>query len=260
MSTFMEERCLWKCWSAKWLKVRSCCTSSPLEEHFCTLTYERRPYGVGLLIGGVDVCFFLLFHRSPKALISSIRLPLASTWNTEPARSALAARARKRLWLVVFWTRKRTLWRWATIVGSEAGFERSDDRRADSHRAGRVEGLRAGRFGREKKGLQCRNWRRKTARWLSWEWICRSASWAKRRSRPMWMLWHSGLFVWKALGAEKDGWDELGLWWIEKELMNWKKRSGALLIHVKRGMGEIEDCSQFHCDVWSFKKKRYFSF
>ena len=25
------------------------------EEHFCTLTYERRPYGVGLLIAGVDV-------------------------------------------------------------------------------------------------------------------------------------------------------------------------------------------------------------
>lgn len=34
--------------------------NSPLEEHFCTLTYERRPYGVGLLIGGVDVSFVLL--------------------------------------------------------------------------------------------------------------------------------------------------------------------------------------------------------
>lgn len=26
-----------------------------LEEHFCTLTYDRRPYGVGLLVAGVDV-------------------------------------------------------------------------------------------------------------------------------------------------------------------------------------------------------------
>ena len=28
---------------------------SSLEEHFCTLTYERRPYGVGFLVAGVDV-------------------------------------------------------------------------------------------------------------------------------------------------------------------------------------------------------------
>lgn len=30
-----------------------------LEEHFCTLTYDRRPYGVGLLVAGVDVSFSL---------------------------------------------------------------------------------------------------------------------------------------------------------------------------------------------------------
>ena len=26
-----------------------------IEEHFCTMTYDRRPYGVGLLVAGVDV-------------------------------------------------------------------------------------------------------------------------------------------------------------------------------------------------------------
>ena len=36
------------------------------KEHFCTLTYERRPYGVGLLIGGVDSKGPHLFHTSPS--------------------------------------------------------------------------------------------------------------------------------------------------------------------------------------------------
>ena len=92
-----------------------------LEEHFCTLTYERRPYGVGLLIGGVDVflSFFRWFLSSPKVLISSIHLPLASTSNTARVRSALAVRARRQLCLDVFWTKKRTWWRWAMIVWME---------------------------------------------------------------------------------------------------------------------------------------------
>ncbi|KAK8816063.1 hypothetical protein WA556_001009 [Blastocystis sp. ATCC 50177/Nand II] len=36
------------------------------KEHFCTLTYERRPYGVGFLIAGVDSKGPHLFHTSPS--------------------------------------------------------------------------------------------------------------------------------------------------------------------------------------------------
>ncbi|KAK8807236.1 hypothetical protein WA158_003995 [Blastocystis sp. Blastoise] len=36
------------------------------KKHFCTLTYERRPYGVGLLIAGLDKSGAHLFHTSPS--------------------------------------------------------------------------------------------------------------------------------------------------------------------------------------------------
>ena len=36
------------------------------KEHFCTLTYQRRPYGVGLLVAGVDSKGPHLFYTSPS--------------------------------------------------------------------------------------------------------------------------------------------------------------------------------------------------
>ena len=63
--------------------------------------------------------FFPVCSCSPKDLISSILLHRENTWNTAPARSALAARVRRRRFREDFWTKKRMLWRWAMIVGME---------------------------------------------------------------------------------------------------------------------------------------------
>ena len=55
MSTFTVARCLSRCSFVRLLTVRKRKVSDWVEEHFCTLTYQRRPYGVGLLVAGVDV-------------------------------------------------------------------------------------------------------------------------------------------------------------------------------------------------------------
>ena len=55
MSSRMAERCLLRCSFVRLLIVWIGNVALSIEEHFCTLTYQRRPYGVGLLIAGVDV-------------------------------------------------------------------------------------------------------------------------------------------------------------------------------------------------------------
>lgn len=55
MSTFTVARCLWRCSFVKSPIVNETAAGDWIEEHFCTLTYQRRPYGVGLLVAGVDV-------------------------------------------------------------------------------------------------------------------------------------------------------------------------------------------------------------
>ena len=55
MSSRMVERCLLRCLFVRLRIVGIENIVLSIEEHFCTLTYQRRPYGVGLLIAGVDV-------------------------------------------------------------------------------------------------------------------------------------------------------------------------------------------------------------
>ena len=88
------------------------CHSTPsdrLEEHFCTITYDRRPYGVGLMVGGRDVyplisCNFI-GYRERESIFSTLRRP-ATTRSTLSTALELVVRAPEPILIASIWTKK----------------------------------------------------------------------------------------------------------------------------------------------------------
>ena len=171
------------------------CHSTPsdrLEEHFCTITYDRRPYGVGLMVGGRDVyplisCNFI-GYRERESISSTLRRP-ATTRSTLSTALELVVRAPEPILIASIWT-KKLAWVMSLKMVCMTSIElirRRDSWEYDYARAGELEGLRTEWWG---MGLRTRSlgrsWRRRIALLLLLVLRNLITFWVRRRFRPIW--------------------------------------------------------------------------